>query len=87
MSNKRKEEIIQDKKDARDSFIKLANKKFTEKDVFIKISYREKYTDCMGILKDILRFLKMPLSNKYEPTFRLNVQIRLVKMIYFKEVG
>lgn len=32
---------MKDKKDARDSFIKLANKKFTEKDVFIKISYKE----------------------------------------------
>lgn len=31
---------MKDKKDARDSFIKLANKKFTEKDVFIKISYK-----------------------------------------------
>lgn len=26
----------------RDKFIELANKKFTEKDVFIKISYKEK---------------------------------------------
>lgn len=77
---------MEDKKDVRDSFIKLANKKFTEKDVFIKISYKDKKTKPIDTLKDILRFLKMPFSDKYEPTFRLDVQIRLVKMIYFKEV-
>ena len=71
----------------REKFIELANKEFTDKDGFVKISYRDKYTDYMGTLKDILHFLKMPLSDKYEPTFRLDVQIRLVKMIYFKEVG
>lgn len=71
----------------RDKFIELANKKFTDEDVFVKISYRDKYPYCMGILKDILRFLEMPLIDKYDPTFRLDVQIRLVKMIYFKEVG
>lgn len=76
-----------DKKDARDSFIKLANKKFTEKDVFIKISYKDKKTKPIDTLKDILRFLKMPFRYKYEPTFELEVGKELVKMIYFKEIG
>lgn len=48
----------------REKFIELANKEFTDKDVFVKISYRDKYPDCMGILKDILRFLKMPCRDK-----------------------
>lgn len=71
----------------REKFIELANKEFTDKDVFVKISYRDKYPDCMGILKDILRFLKMPFKYKYEPTFDLEVQKELVKMIYFKEIS
>lgn len=76
-----------DKMDNRNKFIELFNKNFTDKDVFVNISYIEKCTDYTGILKDILHFFKMPLSDKYESTFRLDAQIRLVKMIYFKEVG
>ncbi|WP_105300582.1 hypothetical protein [Anaerococcus marasmi] len=71
----------------REKFIELANKKFTDEDVFIKLSYKEKEIKPIDTIKDILRFLKMPFRDKYEPTFRLDVQIRLVKMIYFKEVG
>lgn len=75
------------KKDARDSFIKLANKKFKEKDVFMRISYKDKKAKPIDTLKDILRLLKMPFSDMYEPTFELEVQKELVKMIYFEEVS
>lgn len=71
----------------RDKFIELANKKFTEKDVFIRINYKDKNTKPFDTLKDILRFLKMPFRDKYEPTFELEVHKELVKMIYFEEVG
>lgn len=71
----------------RDKFIELANKKFTDEDVFIRLSYKNKKAKPINTLKDILRFLKMPFSGKYEPTFELEVQKELVKMIYFKEVG
>ena len=71
----------------RDKFIELSNKKFTDEDVFIRISYKEKEIKPIDTLKDILRFLKMPFRDKYEPTFELEVHKELVKMIYFKEVG
>lgn len=67
----------------RDKFIELANKKFTEKDVFIRLSYKDKKAEPIYTLKDILRFLKMPFRDKYEPTFELDVGKELVKMIYF----
>lgn len=70
----------------RDKFIELANKKFAEKNVFIRISYKDRKAKPIDTLKDILRLLKMPFSGKYEPTFELEVQKELVKMIYFKEV-
>lgn len=70
----------------RDKFIELANKKFTDEDVFIRISYKKKEIKPIDILKDTLRFLKMPFKNKYEPTFELEVGKELVKMIYFKEL-
>ena len=78
---------MEDKKDARDSFIKLANKKFTEKDVFIRLSYKGNRKKPIDTSKDILRFLKMPFVSKYEPTFELEVGKELVKIIYFEEVG
>lgn len=71
----------------REKFIELANKKFTEEDVFIKLSYKDNKTKPIDTLKDILSFLKMPFSGKYEPTFELEVHKELVKMIYFEEVG
>ena len=70
----------------RDKFIELANKKFADEDVFIRISYKKKEIKPIDTLKDILRFLKMPFSGKYEPTFELDVGKELVKMIYFEEV-
>lgn len=70
-----------DKKDARDSFIKLANKKFKEKDVFMRISYKDKKAKPIDTLKDILRLLKMPFSGNYEPTFELEVQKELVNIL------
>lgn len=69
---------------AYEKFIDLADKDFTDEDVFIRISYKNKKTDPINTLKDILRFLKMPFRDKYEPTFELEVQKELVKMIYFK---
>ena len=74
-------------KSAYEKFIDLDNKKFTDEDVFIRISYKEKEIKPIDTLKDILRFLKMPFRDKYEPTFELEVHKELVKMIYFKEVG
>lgn len=71
----------------RDKFIELANKKFTEKDFFMRISYKDKKAKPIDTIKDILRFLKMPFKDKYEPTFELEVHKELVKMIYFEEVG
>lgn len=71
----------------RDKFIELANKKFTEKDVFMRISYKDKKAKPIDTIKDILRFLKMSFKDKYEPTFELEVHKELVKMIYFEEVG
>ena len=71
----------------RDKFIELANKNFTDKDVFIRLSYKEKKTKPINTLKDILSFLKMPFKYKYEPTFELEVHKELVKMVYFEEVG
>lgn len=71
----------------RDKFIELANKKFTEKDVFMRISYKDKKEKPIDTIKDTLRFLKMPFRDKYEPTFELEVHKELVKMIYFEEVG
>lgn len=74
-------------KSAYEKFIELANKKFTDDDVFLKLSYKDKNTKPIDTLKDILRFLKMPFRDKYEPTFELEVHKELVKMIYFEEVG
>ena len=71
----------------RDKFIELANKKFTEKDVFMRISYKDKKEKPIDTIKDTLRFLKMPFKYKYEPTFELEVHKELVKMVYFEEVG
>ena len=48
----------------RDKFIELVNKKFTDEDVFIRISYKEKEIKPIDTLKDILRFLKMPFRDK-----------------------
>lgn len=48
----------------RDKFIELANKKFTDEDIFIRLSYKDKKKKPIDTLKDILRFLKMPLRDK-----------------------
>lgn len=72
---------------AYEKFIDLSDKNFINEDVFIRVSYKNKKNKPIDTLKDILRFFKMPFRDKYEPTFELEVQKELVKMIYFKEVG
>lgn len=71
---------------AYEKFVDLDNKKFTDEDIFIRLSYKDKKNKSIGTLKDILRFLKMPFEDKYEPTFELELGKELVKMIYFEEV-
>lgn len=55
-----------EKKGNRDKFIELSNKYFTDKDVFIRFSYKDKKKKPIDTIKDILRFLKMPLRDKTE---------------------
>ena len=64
---------MKDKKDARDKFIELTNKKFTDEDVFIRLSYKKKEIKPIDTIKDILRFLKMPFRDKKESMKNKNI--------------
>lgn len=72
--------------DVKDKFIKLANANFNEEDVFLNVTYIDSGCDNSELLKDILRFYKIPLSREYRPTYKLDIYKELVKMIYFEEV-
>lgn len=71
----------------RDKFIKLANTNFNKEDVFLSVTYIDSGSENSDLLKDILRFYKIPLSREYRPTYKLDVCKELVKMIYFEEIG
>ena len=71
----------------KDKFIKLANTHFNKEDVFLSVTYIDSGSENSELLKDILRFYKIPLSREYRPTYELDACKELVKMIYFEEVG
>lgn len=66
----------------RDTFIELANKKFTEKDVFIRISYKDRKAKPIDTIKDTLRFLKMPFRDKERLWNLLRRSLTILKMVW-----